>query len=104
MFISKVREVAAATQSTIAVARSVPALETALHDKAPGVIILDLEKPGAQLDEVVPLFTAALSRGWKGVSFFSHVHEELEARAKELGLGAVMPRSLFVKKLPDLLK
>ncbi len=104
IFISKVKEVARVAQATITVARSISALESALTERAPGVLLLDLEKPGAPLEGIVPVFTAALEGGWKGISFFSHVHEELEVRANELGLGAVLPRSLFVKRLPDLLK
>ena len=104
MFISKVKEVAAATNATLTVARSVGALEKALNGSGDaGVLILDLEKSGSPLDTLEPLFLATTSRGWTGVSFFSHVHEELEAMAIAKGLGSVMPRSRFVKLLPTLL-
>lgn len=104
MFISKVKEVAAATNATVTVARSVGALEKALNESGDsGVLMLDLEKSGAPLDALEPLFLATTSRGWTGVSFFSHVHEELEQIANAKGLGVVMPRSRFVKLLPTLL-
>ena len=104
MFISKVKEVASATHSTLTVARSVGALEKALTESGDsGVLMLDLEKSGAPLDALAPLFVATTSRGWTGVSFFSHVHEELEEIANLRELGSVMPRSRFVKILPVLL-
>jgi hypothetical protein len=43
-----------------------------------------------------------VAQGWRVVSFFSHVHEEVAGEAVELGLGEVMPRSKFVRVLPSL--
>lgn len=103
MFISKVKEAARATHAAVTVARSVQAFQTALKEGPAGIILLDLEKAGAPLEELAPLFVTALADGWRGVSFFSHVHGDLEERAQAMGLGTVLPRSLFVRRLHDLL-
>jgi hypothetical protein len=44
-----------------------------------------------------------MAKGWKVVSFFSHVHGDTAENAVSLGLGEVMPRSKFVRVLPELL-
>jgi PleD family two-component response regulator len=38
------------------------------------------------------------------VGFFSHVQTEFQRRALESGVDYVMPRSVFTKKLPDILQ
>lgn len=103
MFISKVKEVAAAANGQVKVARSLSVLEQAVAEASePGALMIDLEKSGIQrevLSEVVDRISAS---GWRVVSFFSHVHEEVAEEASRLGLGEVMPRSRFVKILPSL--
>jgi hypothetical protein len=103
MFISKVKEAAAAAQAQLKVARSLQALEQAITEApSPGALMIDLEKSGipkADLREPVAKLEAG---GWKVVSFFSHVHEEVAGEALALGLGEVMPRSKFVRVLPSL--
>ena len=37
------------------------------------------------------------------VAFFSHVQTDLEQRAKDAGCAMVLPRSVFVRRLPELL-
>lgn len=103
MFISKVREVAVAAGGEVRVARSLEALEKAIGDAAvPGALMIDLEKCGISVESLQKVVSPLLTHGWKVVSFFSHVHEELGARAQSLGLGEVMPRSKFVRVLPGL--
>ncbi|MEY4667409.1 MAG: hypothetical protein RL518_108 [Pseudomonadota bacterium] len=103
MFISKVKEVAATAHGAVRVVRSLQALDQAIADlPAPGTLMIDLEKcgvPKADLCEPVAKLTA---QGWRVVSFFSHVHEEVAEEALGLGLGEVMPRSKFVRLLPEL--
>jgi hypothetical protein len=102
MFISKVKEVARASGGEVTVARSEAALEKAQRD-CPDVtaLLIDLEKSGIPLEALSPRVATLSQQGWRIVSFFSHVHEELAHRALELGLGEVVPRSKFVKLLPD---
>jgi hypothetical protein len=103
MFISKVKEAAAAAQGEVKVARSLEALTRAIGEvSSPGALMIDLEKSGivkGDLREPVAKLTA---QGWRVVSFFSHVHEEVAGEAVALGLGEVMPRSKFVRVLPSL--
>jgi len=103
MFISKVKEVAAATGAQLSTARSLTALDKAVSESGEtGVLMLDLEKSGVPLDALAPVVRGMIEQGWRTVSFFSHVHEELCGEAQSLGLGEVMPRSRFAKLLPEL--
>jgi hypothetical protein len=103
-FISKVKEVAASVGRVVVVAKSIGALrEATTEGTLPGVMLMDLEKSGVPLEELAGVFSELTLNGWRGVSFFSHVHDAVGDRAKELGLGEVMPRSRFVKVLPEVL-
>jgi len=103
MFISKVKEAAAAAQGQVKVARSLQALEQAIGEMtAPGTLMIDLEKTGIQKSDLGEPVAKLVAQGWRVVSFFSHVHEEVAGEAEALGLGEVMPRSKFVRVLPSL--
>ncbi len=103
MFISKVKEAAAAAQGEVKVARSLQALEQAITDApAPGALMIDLEKSGVPKDALQEPVAKLRAQGWRVVSFFSHVHEDVAGQANALGLGEVMPRSKFVRILPEL--
>lgn len=103
MFISKVKEVATAAQGQVKVARSLGALEAAISEASePGALIIDLEKGGVPREALSDVVQRLSSNGWRVVSFFSHVHEEVAEEASKLGLGEIMPRSRFVKVLPSL--
>jgi membrane-bound ClpP family serine protease len=103
MFISKVKEVAAAANGQVKVARSLTALEQAIAEASEsGALMIDLEKSGVQREAMSEVVRRLSSTGWRVVSFFSHVHEEVADDASRLGLGEVMPRSRFVKILPSL--
>lgn len=103
MFISKVKEAAASAQGQVKVARSLQALEQAIAEStSPGAFMIDLEKSGIPRADLQEPVARLSSQGWRVVSFFSHVHEEVAGEAVELGLGEVMPRSKFVRVLPEL--
>jgi hypothetical protein len=103
MFISKVKEAAAAVQGQVKVVRSLEALESAIGEGGePGSLMIDLEKSGISRELLAEPVARLVSMGWKVVSFFSHVHEEVAEEAQKLGLGQVMPRSMFVRVLPQL--
>ena len=103
MFISKVKEVAAAAQGEVKVVRSLEALEGAIAQAAsPGAIMLDLEKSRIAIELLSEPIARFSHMGWRIVSFFSHVHEDLGEEATRLGLGEVMARSKFVRVLPSL--
>lgn len=103
MFISKVKEVAAAAQGEVKIARSLATLEQAVAGASQsGALMIDLEKSGIPREDLSVIAKRLSSNGWRVVSFFSHVHEEVGEQAAMLGLGEVMPRSRFVKTLPSL--
>jgi len=106
MFISRVKEVGAASGSEVVVAKSEEALRAAIGGMQPnqkGVVLLDLEKCPIELEAVQTVVSSLPAESWRCISFFSHVHLETAEDARRRGLGQVMPRSKFVQVLPDLL-
>ena len=81
----------------------VPAPRAAARAAEAGValLILDLHAPGA-----VTLVSAlkAAQPELPVVGFYSHVETALRRSALEAGADAALPRSVFVERLPDLLK
>jgi len=71
---------------------------TAGGQEAPGLALVDLGRPGA-LDAVRQLTT----HGVATVGFASHVDREVLAAGEAAGCGQVLPRSVFFRRLPDLL-
>jgi hypothetical protein len=103
-FITKVREVAVHTGTELTVVKNPKALEgVVIGEPANTVVMIDLEKPGVGLEEIVGHFAAAVRSGARCIGFFSHVHEETALQAKKVGIERVIPRSQFVKVLPELL-
>lgn len=105
LFISRVREVAAARGQQALVVKSMEALREALaslesHEK--GVLLLDLEKSPLPAESVQHALSERDPSAWRCISFYSHVHVETAQAAKSLGLGEVMPRSRFIQVLPQL--
>jgi hypothetical protein len=104
LFITKIKEVAAAHQRELVVAKSEIALSDALSGTtAPGIVLVDLEKTPLPLEVIRRELNGPGREGWKCVAFFSHVHLETGDSARALGLGEVVPRSKFVQLLPHLL-
>ena len=104
LFASKVRGAAQSLNVTVEFARTGEALFDAAKTDVPSLVILDLHdtridpfalaermKADEQLRQV-PL-----------VGFFSHVNVELKNRAVEAGVDSVLPRSVFSKRLGEIL-
>lgn len=103
-FISKIKEAAASCSKEIIVARSQAVLDQArLTIGLSGLLIVDLEKAPIALETLATAAKELMSQDWMVVSFFSHVHVETAEKANHMGLGEVMPRSKFVRVLPELL-
>lgn len=69
------------------------------HGAGPGVVVVaDLGRPGA-----VDGLAAAAAAGARTIGFGSHVDRATLAAAREAGVGEVMPRSEFFRRLADLL-
>jgi hypothetical protein len=104
LFITKIKEVAAAQQCELVMAKSESALQEAIVGVPErGLVLVDLEKTPVPLEVIANALSTALQSGWRCVCFFSHVHNETGDNARALGLGDVMPRSKFVQQLPHLL-
>lgn len=104
-FISKIKEVAASCGQEVRVARSHPVLERHVAEALgeAGLLLIDLEKVSVPLESLAQVSEELSSKGWRSVSFFSHVHVDTAENAAKAGLGEVMARSKFVRVLPDLL-
>ena len=74
-----------------------------LRAAPPGMLILDLDAGGTGvIDELVAARRAGIAPE-RVVGFFSHVDEELGARARAAGCEA-LPRGRFWRTLPELLR
>lgn len=72
---------------------------------APQLIIVDLQAGRFDPFTVAAKVKAdARLREAKLLGFFSHVEGELARRARASGFDFVMPRSVFAKRLPDILR
>ena len=104
LFASKIRGTAEQHNVTVQFARSADALFDAAKSEAPALIILDLHT--THLD---PFALAARLKADEQlravpiVGFFSHVQTELQRRATEAGVDHILPRSVFTKRLPEIL-
>lgn len=104
LFITKIKEAALVGQREVTTLKNEKALDEALAQCVEsGLLMVDLEKAVLPLEMLAARVQGLAGKGWRCVSFFSHVHADLEARANTLGLGEVMPRSRFVRILPELL-
>ena len=105
LFASKIRGTAEQLNVTVEFARAADALFDAAKTEVPSLIILDLHM--AQLDPFAlasRLKADDQLRGVPIVAFFSHVQTELQRRALEAGVDHVLPRSVFTKRLPEILR
>jgi PleD family two-component response regulator len=103
-FASKIRAVAESLGVEVRFAKSVAqALETARRDK-PGLVLADLHAEKCEPFHLAEAFKADETlREVPLLGFFSHVQTELQQRADTAGYDRVMPRSMFSKRLPEIL-
>lgn len=104
-FAAKIRATADALKVPLRFIRTAEEVMRAAREDNPASIILDLHQQRPDPFE--------LARELKGddelrhirlSGFYSHVHTELEKRAREAGFDEVMPRSAFSRRLPDILQ
>lgn len=104
-FAAKIRGTAESLGVTAAFPRDARAFEEAVQADAPALVIVDLQTrkhdPFALVER---LKSDERLRGVPVVGFFSHVETELQRRAQEAGFDHVMPRSLFTRQLPDIVR
>ena len=104
-FASKIRGTAEHLNITVEFARTADALFDAAKTEVPSLIILDLH--ATQLDPFAlasRLKADEQLRGVPIVAFFSHVQTELQRRALEAGVDQILPRSVFTKRLAEILR
>ena len=103
-FASKIRGTAEQLNVTAQFARSEAALFDAARTEVPSLIILDLHDERFDPFALVEQLKADEHlRAVPVVGFFSHVHVELQRRAREAGVDYVLPRSVFTQRLADIL-
>ena len=105
LFASKIRGTAEHLNVTVEFARGADALFDAAKTEVPSLIILDLH--ATHLDPFAlasRLKADDQLRGVPIVAFFSHVQTELQRRAAEAGVDHILPRSIFTKRLPEILR
>ena len=103
MFSSRIREAAKAKGVAVTSARTAAQVLDACRAGA-RTVIADLDSPRLNALEAVAAVAAdpALS-GVHLVGFFSHVETETARAARAAGCRTVLPRSAFVRELPDLI-
>ena len=102
-FASKIRAVAEAAGVEISFPRSGEAVVSKARETKPGLIVVDLHNQ--RIDPVAlarDLKADDELRGIKLLGFFSHVQTELQRNALAAGFDRVVPRSVFVRDLPEI--
>lgn len=103
MFFSRIREAAVVQGLDVRRASSVATLLDACRD-APCLVLVDLDSPRLPLDDALAALKAEASLAQVPVvGFFSHVHAERGRHAREAGCTRVLPRSVFVQELGQIL-
>jgi PleD family two-component response regulator len=104
IFASKIRGTAEAVNVTVDFARSEDAVFDAAKVDVPSLFILDLHATRPDPFAVAARLKADEQlRDVPIVAFFSHVETELQRRAQEAGVEHVLPRSVFTRRLPEIL-
>ena len=101
-FMSKIGATAARVGVVVEELRASRAITACRHDP-PDLLIVDLHGEGDPLEVIRVLKADDATRGIRIVGFYSHVDQSLRERAQRVGADAVMPRSAFTMKLPEIL-
>ena len=104
LFASKIRGTAEHVNVRLDFARTEAGLFDYAKTEVPSLFILDLQD--ARLDPFAlagRLKSDERLRDVPVVAFFSHVETELQRRAKEAGVEHVLPRSVFTRRLAEIL-
>ncbi len=103
IFSTKIIAEARARKRTVKVLRSFSAMEKYLLSTPPDMLIVDLNCGGINGVSAIALAKQTVPP-CKVLAYFSHVQAELAQQAGAAGADQVVPRSQFVKLLPDLVK
>ena len=103
MFLSRIREAARGRGIAVRTARTAADVLAACRAGA-RTVIADLDSPRLPALEAISAVASDASLGEVAlVGFYSHVETETARAAREAGCRTVLPRSAFVRQLPELL-
>lgn len=102
-FASKIRAAATAAGRAVTFVKSIPQLESEAADKAPSLVIIDLDSDRTDPIQVIKQLKSTALASVPIVGFLSHVHVELKRTAEAAGCDYVLPRSAFAARLSELL-
>jgi CheY-like chemotaxis protein len=104
LFRSKISETASQLGVEAAFPRNPRKLLEAVRERAPDLLILDLNSSRFEpLGIVQTVKSEEATRGVETVGFLSHVQKDLAVAAREAGCDRVVARSAFTKNLPEIL-
>ena len=104
-FASKIRAVAEAVGVEISFPRNKEALLQKARDLKPQLIMMDLHNQKVDPNGLASELKADEQlRDIRLLGFFSHVQTELQRNAMAAGFDQVIPRSVFARDLPEILK
>ncbi len=103
IFSTKITSTAASLGVPVKVLRSVESLSQRLAEGADALVLLDFDA-----DDIDPIEAIAACRRAPSppriVAFGSHVRSDLIEACRRAGADEVLPRSAFVRRLPELLR
>ena len=102
IFASRIMGVAKDVGVEVRIARDVGALQKALDVGGVRQVIVDMSLPPDVATEAIRAAKSTASPP-QVTAFFSHVQTELREMAREAGADAMLPRSVFVEQLAELL-
>jgi CheY-like chemotaxis protein len=103
-FASKIRAVAAALGVEVVFVKNGASIIEKLTERPPSRLIFDLNSAPQNLAEFISeIKRAAPLSHMPIIGFYSHVDNFLRERAIEAGIEQVLPRSVFTKRLGELL-
>jgi len=104
-FFAKIEAAAKAAGTNVLLASDPRQMQALLAGSVPGLVILDLNsKVFDPLDMVRSIKTDTRLAHTRVIGFYSHVQVDLRRAAEEAGCDQVLPRSVFVAQLQDILK
>ena len=103
IFATRITATAAKVGANCKIVKATGALQAALKSHEPGTVVVDMNCDGISPEKAIRTVKSQCPNA-RVVAFFSHVHTELMEQARAAGADDAWPRSVFVQRLPQLLK
>ncbi len=104
LFSSKIRHVARQVGVEVVFARSPEAVRTEVANRAPSLVVVDLDSARvAPVESIRHLKADPATHGVRVVGFVSHVHAARIDEARAAGADGIFARSAFTAHLADIL-